>query len=155
MAVNLELGNYHPPHLTEADDRMDASLGEGLGRQRLEKAVSGFYLPKIHDLVAPDSPVHNARALVERARGEGSGAALARAIVDRSADLVAAALAGTLASTKAMGRTVIAAEGSLFWSPGYADRCRATLERLSPHAFELRRSHDPNLTGAARAATAR
>ncbi|MFO0727670.1 MAG: hypothetical protein U1E65_28080 [Myxococcota bacterium] len=152
MAVNLELGNYHPPHLSRFDDALDASLGEIGGRQRLEKSVSGYYLPKIQALADPEHAVTDGKALGELARSEAPGAAIARAILERSADLVAAALAGVLASVGVQNQARIAAEGSLFWSPGYAVRAEATLRRLSRAPFTIERAHDPNLIGAALAA---
>ena len=52
MAVNLESGNFHPPFLTPFDDAVDAR-SDNHGRQRMEKAVSGFYLPQIFAAAMP------------------------------------------------------------------------------------------------------
>lgn len=52
MAVNLESGNFAPPHLTAADEAL-ALETEPSGRQRFEKAVSGHYLPQLLARLVP------------------------------------------------------------------------------------------------------
>ena len=50
MVVNLESGNFRPPHLTEYDDKVDQeSINPGY--QRFEKAISGRYLPYLFEQV--------------------------------------------------------------------------------------------------------
>lgn len=154
MAVNLECGNFHPPHLSAFDDELDRRLGDQPGAQRLEKAVSGFYLPTLYNLIVPDHPVEDGRALVERAHRDGPGSATARALIERSADLVAAVVAGVIRSARDdEAHTVeIQAEGGLFASPGYEARFKSTLAMLSDEPFHIRRAPEANLRGAARAA---
>ena len=43
MAINLESGNFSPPHLTTADDALDRA-SDNPGAQRFEKAVPGAWL---------------------------------------------------------------------------------------------------------------
>ncbi len=160
MAVNLESGNFHPPHLTPWDDELDAR-SDTPGRQRFEKAVSGFYLPYLHKTVLPTStavvPEQGSRILGElRSRNlPGDDARLARALLDRSADLVAAAIVGLCDPLPLGAAVAVVAEGSLFWkSEGYEERTRSTLSRL----FRGERSarvvgiEDANFTGSACAA---
>lgn len=154
MAVNLESGNYHPPHLTPWDDAADAR-SDNPGRQRFEKAVSGYYLPYVFREVVPDHPGFDphggTRPLVELAeRADGSRAStVARQLLDRSADLVAAALAGLLDVFEDAGPFGILAEGSLIQRvPGYAARVQGRLREMIPRA-DLLSLADANLAGAA------
>lgn len=148
MAVNLESGNFHPPHLSSCDDAVDAA-SDNAGAQRFEKAVSGFYLPQVVRALTPQGAPADGAALVARAQ---SGDATCRAVLDRSADLVAAALAGVRDVAAPGAALTVLAEGGLFWSPsGYAERVAATLRALdAPMTFARR--DDANLIGAAAAA---
>lgn len=161
MAINYESGNFSPPHLLEADDAVDAASGNP-GQQRFEKAVSGYYLPFVFARLHPDhegfDPQAGTGPLVELAyEGEpGPPSRTARALLERSADLVAAGLAGALATYPEAARHVgILAEGSLFWrATGYADRVQDTLRTLLAGArtFEILHPEEANLVGAACAA---
>jgi hexokinase len=96
--------------------------------------------------------------------------AIAQALINRSADLVAAALGGLIGAYTPQdgGKDVgILAEGSLFWkTPGYSDRVIATLARLLapgesaniipiPTDAVSGQRLDPNWIGAASAALSR
>ncbi len=137
MAVNLESGNFSPACLTELDDRLDAA-SENPGAQRFEKAVSGVYLGKILAAEIPGLEGVAARgaAAVTALRDGAAAPALVRdlagALLDRSADLVAAGLAGLARLLVPRGGTLLLqAEGGLFWgAPGYAVRVDQTLEGL-------------------------
>lgn len=152
MVVNLESGNYHPPHLTDADDRYDATTGNP-GRQRFEKAVSGYYLPFVYDTVRPGviDPTEGSAQLVEmRDRGDQ----LAGQLLERSAQLVAAGLAA-VCDLYDEGPVAVLGEGSLLWGdPLYADKLTQTLESLAgPGRAELvHQRENVNLFGAAAAA---
>ncbi len=158
MAVNLESGNLELSHLTGWDLQIDATSSNP-GLQGLEKAVSGRYLPQLLRAAAPtDLPPDlppGAAALVQlRSCGPPEQAALAAAILDRSADLVACGLAAVTDLLPA-GAVQVAAEGGLFWNaPGYAQRVRASLDSLldQPGRVSLLRLHQANLLGAAAAA---
>ena len=85
--------------------------------------------------------------------------AWARSLLDRSADLLAACLAGLIDVLRPAGRTAIVAEGAVVnRTPGYAERIRRTLARLlgdredDPERFDLISFDHVNLVGAAMAA---
>ena len=140
LPVNLESGNFHPPHLTEYDDRLDAS-SENPGHQRLEKAVSGVYLANLLKMTYPESTIDvklGSKAVVESAyqaqNHESKTSRLARQILQRSAKLTAASLAGlihVLQDSHKCRSVCIAAEGALFWGdPHYKTTVESTLPSL-------------------------
>ncbi len=159
MAVNLESGNFHPPHLSAVDDALDRASADP-GRQRLEKAVSGYFLPQVFVQARPArTDVRDGRTLLAvAASATDPDAALARAILDRSADLVAAALASVVgfhAPDPSVPVTVLAEGGLFHATPAYAARVSKTLEALgTPSPIRLARAPDANLVGAAFAASA-
>ncbi len=162
MAVNLESGNFHPPHLSPFDDRLDAGR-EDAGKQRLEKAVSGKFLPELFTYIREgrtEPPCPETREIFELARNvrdeEGK---TARLIVNRSADLVAAGLAGLIDTLGAKGKIWILAEGGVVnHNPEYRERVRNQLAELlgddpdRPRGFALLQLENVNLIGAAAAA---
>lgn len=179
MAVNLELGNFHPACLTQYDDELDASNPhDSPTRQRLEKAISGRYIASIYGqvvgreacLALPESlrfdpmDIENSNAVnVTRLRNyPGQMGEIANAIINRSADLVAAALAGVVkAQDLPLDQKQVVGllpEGSLFWlTEGYRDRVEKTLDRLTPtnvtvNIMQNTTGVDSNFIGAACAA---
>ena len=158
LAVNLESGNYNPPHLTQWDDEVDQASNNP-GKQRFEKAVSGFYLPYVFERVCPGvagfDPKEGSGQLSAIAQSQDARAArAARWVLDRSADLVAAGLAAVahFSNLKQMG---VQAEGGLFWKvEGYSSRVQQALTRLStpPPVLSISPIKDVNLVGAACAA---
>lgn len=180
MAVNLESGNFDPADcLSPVDDRLAATLPpEQRKLQRFEKAVSGVYLPRLLALAAGEDacreagfdPARDGAARVVELRNDPHLGAIAQALINRSADLVATALGGLIAAYAPQdgGKDVgILAEGSLFWkTPGYSDRVIATLARLLapgesaniipiPTDAASGQRLDPNWIGAASAALSR
>jgi hexokinase len=171
MAVNLETGNFTPPHLSHYDAMLDASApGELPGAQRFEKAIAGAYLPGLFRCAVGDGALRaagidpkalDARSIAElRPRPDALGRT-ATAVLDRSADLVAAGLAGLIQAYEPAPRNVaILAEGSVFWGIlGYRNRVRRRLMRLRPGdaitflRYPRRRGFPPpTLLGAASAA---
>jgi hexokinase len=172
MAVNLESGNFTPPHLTDYDDMLDDSdLEDSRGKQRFEKAVSGTYVPRLFRLAVGDETLLRSgiqlealdAAAVAGCRGDlGIIGEAAASVINRSATLIAAAIAGLV---KAYGpgceRTAVLAEGSFFReTSGYRERVEETLRDLLPEATLVQflpypRGKDqpePNLLGAACAA---
>lgn len=153
VAVNLESGNFHPPHLAPVDDELDRA-SDNPGRQRYEKAVSGFYLPKILQRLCPDlrlPPEATSQVVGELAE---EGRPEAQWLLERSADLVAAALAG-VADLLEPGPLAVQAEGGLFWkAEGYPARVEQTLTRLlgRQRSACILRGDEVNLVGAAVAA---
>lgn len=141
MAINLESGGYHPPHLTPLDDEVATSFGDG-NVQRFEKAMAGSYLPYLFARLT-ESTMNPADAdagwqLVKmRHRGDRVGR-VARALVDRSADLVAAKIAGLVAAHPEGGRMAILGEGSFIAKTGgYVERVRSRLDALLPEPAEV------------------
>ena len=159
IAINLESGNFHPPHLTKFDEALDKDTNNP-GKQRFEKAVSGYYLPFLFEKVYPNLAGFDPKRgsvqlseILERSTDAGAKEA-ARWVVERSADLVAAGLAA-LARELNVPNLAVQAEGTLFWStPGYSKRVEHTLVKLLPKGFNLHllRVQDVNLVGAACAA---
>lgn len=158
MAVNLESGNFHPPHLDAVDDTVD-SISDNPGKQRYEKAVSGFYLPQLLQCLCPHLRLPegaSSKEVVEWADkpGQEPASLAARWLLNRSADMVAAGLAA-VADHLEEGNLAIQAEGGLFWkATGYRDRVQATLSKLITRKFAIIRGDEVNLVGAAAAALA-
>ncbi len=158
MVINLESGNFHPPHLTSYDDEVDQQSNNP-GFQRFEKAVSGHYLPYVFNAVHPGviNPEAGTQKLVElRDQGQGEHAKTAGFILERAAKLAAAGLAG-LGQLYAPGDTAVLGEGSLFWGdPQFVGTVKETLSLLDPerHFNIVKQRDDVNLLGAACAALA-
>lgn len=171
VPVNLESGNFHPPHLNTIDQALDAGTGNP-GRQRLEKAVSGAYLGRLLALWHPEAAVDSAAgaiALVNAmamAHRQPTLAHTARLLYRRSALLTGATLAGLIAFlTEPFGQTAVrvTAEGALMWSrppscPAYARLVLAATKQVlrrmdrSGVRVQLCRRAEANLKGAALAA---
>lgn len=158
MAVNLESGNFTPPFLTAVDEAFDAQ-GDKKGQQRFEKAVSGYALPHLFAQLVPDlgfDPAEGAGPLgVHATSGSGRAKEAATALLNRSADMTAAALFGVARVLGGAETVTVLAEGSLFWkAPGYVERVKQQLEQLSPDGpkFVIARRPDVNLFGSATAA---
>lgn len=126
IPINLESGNFKPPHLTEVDDTVD-SKSDIPGAQRFEKAVSGMYLGEILKAKFPNTEFEkkfDAQKLThimsypDIHKEEYVNAA--RCIYKRSAYLVAASLAGLTKELVEQNNNIkkicLTAEGSLFWS---------------------------------------
>lgn len=161
MAINLESGNFSPPHLTAWDDALDAASNNP-GRQRFEKAASGYYLPYLFQQIVPDVPGFDPAAgsssladLRERAPDTEAGK-VAGLLLDRAADLVAAGLAAVIDVSDQPGDYAILAEGGLFWGiPGFKERVESTLKSLLEGGAKTARIvhlDDANLIGSACAA---
>jgi hexokinase len=126
IPVNLESGNFIPPHLTSIDDKVDA-CSDTKGQQRFEKAVSGMYLGEILKSVFPCDEFEakfDAQRLTSMMNYpdiyKKKHVRVARWIYERSAKLVAASIAGLIivmaSHDKSIKKICLTAEGSLFWS---------------------------------------
>lgn len=126
IPVNLESGNFNPPHLTKYDDSLD-ERSDNKGVHRFEKAVSGLYIGQLmHELFPEDGfdESFDAKAMSEiinfPEKHKKSHVKAARRIYKRSAKLVAASLAGLIdcliSHDKSIKKIKVTAEGSLFWS---------------------------------------
>ncbi len=124
--VNLESGNFNPPHLTKYDDLVDEK-SDNKGSQRFEKAVSGMYIGQILREVFPDGgfdETTDGKALTDLINSDEKQnkkhLKVAKDIYKRSAKLVASSLAGLIdllaTHNKKIKKVRITAEGSLFWS---------------------------------------
>jgi hexokinase len=145
IPVNLESGNFIPPFLTVIDKMVDA-LSDNKGSQRFEKAVSGMYLGEILKASFPLDEFEDqfdARKLTTILSYpdmyKEKYVSVARWIYERSAQLVAASLAGLVSvlvsHDPSIKRVRLVAEGSLFWSENlkgdsYKDTVSATLRTL-------------------------
>lgn len=140
LPINLESGNFTPPHLTEWDDQLDAR-SENPREQRFEKAVSGVYLATLLHIACPEStidPQSGSKGVVNAAYHSAGSAQkeveCAQHILARSAQLVAASLAGLihLLNRHHARKTIcITAEGGLFWGhPSYKQQAENTLKSL-------------------------
>ncbi|NDV57632.1 hexokinase [Bacteroides sp. 519] len=167
IPVNLESGNFNPPHLTIIDNLVDA-ISNNKGSQRFEKAISGGYLGEIfktvfmfekikHDFDGGDlsyiinNPDKNKKDHVD----------IANWVYNRSAQLVAASLAGLVqvlvAQDSAIKNIYLAADGTLFWSNDYEQQVEAELKKLLPAGVTMvisakEKMQEPNLIGSAIAA---
>ena len=124
--VNLETGNFFPPHLTAVDDKVDRD-SDIPGAQRFEKAVSGMYLGRVFRAAVPEGDFKedfDGASLTYMIRHPGEFkkeyVELAYQVYERSAKLIAASIAGLIKSLHEVNppiqRIQILAEGSLFWS---------------------------------------
>jgi hexokinase len=145
LPINLESGNFVPPHMTEYDAAVDAA-SDTPGLQRFEKAISGYYLGEVLKAVFP-STVFERKFDAGRLNDmmnypdiyKPEYVETARAIYQRSACLVAASIAGLVKvmhrQNPAIRRILLTAEGGLYWSrdrngTDYNDMVNATLTRL-------------------------
>lgn len=126
IPINLESGNFKPPHLIPLDDAVD-TLSDNVGAQRFEKAVSGMYLGEILKAAFPSDKFESkfdAQKLTSIMNFpdmyKDKYVRVARAIYQRSAILTAASIVGLvlelLDHNSSIKRIRLIAEGSLFWS---------------------------------------
>lgn len=161
MAINLESGNFHPPRLSYFDDELDAGRRDA-GQQRLEKAVAGKFLPQLFSYIfegRTSPPYPEAREIFKLAgRNRSTGGEIARRLINRSADLVAAALAGLIDVLETEERVGILAEGGVINNyRSYRERVKKKLSELlednhhRPSRPKLLQLENANLIGAAAA----
>ena len=147
--VNLESGNFNPPHLTKYDEAVDEK-SDNKGSQRFEKAVSGMYIGQILREVFPEDgfdETTDGKALTDLINGSDKHkkkqVKVAKDIYKRSAKLVAASLAGLVdllaTHDKKIKKVRITAEGSLFWSEvsGCKDYNKIVKSTLRELIFEM------------------
>lgn len=119
IAINLESGNFKPPFATKWDDMLDQA-SDNPGRQRFEKACSGYYVPFLYQTAARDigldigdfNPMQGTGPLVKLALEDHDELALA--LLKRSGRLIAATIAGFMKAMGA-GNFAVVAEGSRYW----------------------------------------
>ena len=163
MAVNLESGNFSPPHLSRFDYELDATR-KNAGLQLMEKTVSGRFIPQIFSFIkegrtAPPYPKTRDVFNLAYKHGDSPDGVLALTLINRSADLVAAGLSGLIDILNSPGKVGILAEGGVINNnPEYYNRVREKLAGLlqdnprNPTRFALLQMENANLIGAAAAA---
>jgi len=171
VPVNLESGNFNPPHLTVIDGLVDA-MSNNKDCQRFEKAISGGYLGEMYKTVFMDQKIkYNfdgedlSNVINNPAQYTEEQVKVAKAVQERSAKLVAASLAGMVQVLTAQNPTLkkigLAADGSVFWSENAQQQCgykkivEETLQQLLPAGVTvtvLKKLKEPNLIGSAIAA---
>jgi hexokinase len=131
VPVNLESGNFRPPHLSVVDDKMDR-YSDTRGAQRFEKAISGLYLGRILEYVFSSDEFEEGfdasritYMLSYPDMFKDEYVEVARKIYERSAKLVAASLAGLVDEMVSFNPSIknvrLMADGSLFWSKDAKD----------------------------------
>ena len=172
IPVNLESGNFNPPHLTVIDGLVDA-MSNNHGFQRFEKAISGGYLGELFKTVFCETKIKYdfdggdlAKMINNPNDYPAEQVEVANWIYERSAKLVAASLLGLvqvlIAQNPSFKKICLAADGSVFWGKGadkkstpYKDMVEKELNNLLPAGVTVTiidEMSDPNLVGAAIAA---
>ena len=168
IPINLESGNFKPPHLILVDGLVDA-LSNNKGSQLFEKAISGGYMGEIFRTVFLNKKIKYdfdgadlANLLNNPDSNPEEQVNVGQWILDRSAKLVAASLAGlaqTLISQNASIKKIcLAADGSVFWGKDknnetyYKNLVAKELGLLLPAGVSITiidEMQDPNLVGSA------
>ena len=168
--VNLESGNFNPPHLTAMDAEVDL-YSDNKGFQRFEKAISGMYLGRVFRAVFPNDGLDislDAAGLSKMMNNPEQYkleyVETAFQIYERSAKLVAASIVGLVLNLNSAYPSVknvqVLADGSLFWSKvkthdtKYVEIVDATLKELLAElkldaTVQLSHIENANLIGAA------
>lgn len=169
--VNLESGNFNPPHLTAIDETVDAN-SNNKGFQRFEKAISGMYLGRVFRAAFPNDDLDESLDAADLSRMMNNPESykseyveVAFHIYERSAKLVAASIAGLVLNLNSaypsLKKIQVLAEGSLFWSKvktndaAYVAIVNATLKELllesglSNTEVQISAMENANLIGAA------
>lgn len=170
IPVNLESGNFNPPYLTIIDRIVDA-ISNNKGSQRFEKAVSGGYLADMHQTIfntslfdADFNGGDMAKMINDPEGYDEEQVKVAKWIFDRSAQLVAATIAGLVQvlveqSPGNIKKICLAADGSVFWGKDvkknatpYKDKVSEELKALLPEGVTVTiidEMKNPNMVGAA------
>jgi len=168
IPVNLESGNFKPPHLTVVDGLVDA-MSNNKGSQLFEKAISGAYVGEIFKTLFLNTKIKydfdgaDLSKLINKPEGQSEDQVNAgQWIYDRSAKLVAASLTGLVqvlvAQDPSIKNICLAADGSVFWAKDkniethYKNLVAKELEVLLPTGVTVTiidEMSDPNLVGAA------
>ena len=169
IPVNLESGNFNPPHLTVIDGLVDA-MSNNKGNQRFEKAISGGYLGEIFKTVFLSEKIKSdfdgkdlSDIMNNPSNYKKEFVDVANWIYSRSAKLVAASLAGLVqvlvTQDSSIKNIFLAADGTLFWSNDYEKQVDSELKNLLPEGVKIiiserEKMKEPNLIGSAIAALA-
>ena len=152
VPVNIESGNFKPPHLTAIDDSVDKN-SDIPGLQRFEKTVSGMYLGEILKAAFPEEEFEakfDAQKLTTILSYpdiyKEKYVEVARQIYERSARLVAATLAGLVdvlvSHDGSVKKICLTAEGSLFWSSNRKGGSYAEMVNEQLHSLLAEMGHN-------------
>ncbi len=153
--VNLESGNFDKFPLSEEAKKIDKSSLTP-GKYLFEKEITGAYLYRHFNLLLEEKGLDypkltSTKQLDEVISGSNDKAAdIAKNILKRSSDLVAAAVSGIAEFKKS--DLDICMEGSLFWKVlGYKDEMNSLVKKLVPNfKMEFVQIEDSNILGAAK-----
>jgi hexokinase len=153
--INLESGNFNKFTLSPILKKVDAD-SEYPGSHLLEKAVSGKYLAvyfnkKLKEQNISFSPISTSQELSELSHKNHHDIAadLARAIITRSAYLVAAALAGVYEFSGNPHTFTVIGEGRLLWDGWhYNENIKKQLVKLGAQSVVLKHVKDSSINGA-------
>ena len=156
VIVNIEAGNFNKFDHSEILQTID-EISQGPGSQLFEKIISGKYLAEYFAIRAKKlglsaqqiTTSQELSALSQRTKSDNA-TLLARALLERSACLVAAAVAGVYEFREKKILTLIT-EGSLFWKGWhYRENVEKELSILGipEHAIVFRHIQDSSIKGA-------
>ena len=151
--INTESGNFNKFPITPTLQKLDekSNVKE---RYLFEKAISGAYLYKHFNILAPQKNINkivtSTEELDDLAREENAEGTLAKEILQNSAQLVACAIAGIL-NFKQTDMTFVM-QGSVFWKGyQYKEIVAETVKKLSPnYSAEFIKVENADILGAAK-----
>lgn len=157
IVVNFEAGNFNKFELSNVLKTIDERSGNP-GVHIFEKAVAGKYLAlyfneKAKELRLSIKPLQTSQELSELSHENHTDPAgdLARAILERSAFLVASAVAGVYEFLNRPAKLTIIGEGSMLWDGWqYPENLEKQLERLGipNNAVQIKHIQDSSIKGA-------
>jgi hexokinase len=148
--VNLEAANFDKFSQSDAGKDIDKA-SQNPGRALLEKETSGAYLYRHFNFYAKGHSIDSTKELTILAQeNQSEEHQLAKDLLNYSASLVAAVIAGIAASQQTKELTFIM-EGSLFWEGyGYKDTIEQQLKTLLPEkTISFKHVHHSSLVGTA------
>ncbi|SRR6266568_5854014 len=155
--INLETGGFDKFEQSEVLKKIDART-KNPGKKNFEKTVSGKYLAlyfneKLKELNLPIPPIATSQELSELSHTNHADVAgdLARSIIERSAFLVATAIAAVYEFSGKPDTFTIIGEGSLLWDGWhYYDNIQNQLTALGipSGAVKIKHIKDSSINGA-------
>ena len=156
ILVNLESGNFNKFIISSVIKKLDEQ-SESPGVHLFEKNISGQYLSGIFNAVIKENPeiqpIQTSKELSTLAKAKTNGIAhdLARAILTRSASLVASEIAAVYEFMKKPEPFSLIAEGGLLWNGWqYQENIRKQLVKfdIPEEAVEIKYISDSSIHGA-------
>lgn len=155
VAINAESGHFRQLPQSVWDTQVDKE-SKHPGHFLAEKQISGAYLSRLYNKVADEhaiAPVQNTQEIDRVAQNpKEKGHALALAILERSAQLVAMKIAGIVSYLQPSSRSItLVMEGSVYWKGyRYQELVQYWLTQLIPSIqVKIKRLDDSNLIGGA------